>query len=338
MSGKNIVVLSGGTGGSRLAYLFSLLSKTWLGAFDHITFIVHSWDDGGNTRILRKKHGLLAMGDARKIILTIMEAQIPERISRRVWNMLSFRFPGQSRPAVGNFCLAAAMLNHGKRLLPAIEDFSSLCHLPEQFCVLPVSESSADIVATFDDGKEVRGQARIARLAAKESRHIASIRIDPEPQPLPGALEAISQASIIVLGQGSFWTSLSPVLMTPGVREAIIGNERAKVIQVLNLFAGKRGEIPDVSTGKIVRVTSELLGKPVDVALCNDSAKLLRCNEELRKMQDSLRNVDPEAKPLMVSHVSGPATQMVIRDYAKFGPKGAVHSMKVVCDILKYME
>jgi uncharacterized cofD-like protein len=70
---------------------------------------------------------------------------------------------------------------------------------------------------------------------------IASITLEPaDPPASPDALQAIADADWVVIGPGSWFTSVLPHLMVPALRRALVATS-ARVIVVLNL-AEQAGE------------------------------------------------------------------------------------------------
>jgi uncharacterized cofD-like protein len=85
----------------------------------------------------------------------------------------------------------------------------------------------------------VRGQVEVATTEGV----ITSIALEPpDPTPCPAALEAVRSADWLVLGPGSWFTSVIPHLMVPALREAIVRSD-ARVVVTLNL-AEQAGETP----------------------------------------------------------------------------------------------
>jgi uncharacterized cofD-like protein len=105
--------------------------------------------------------------------------------------------------------------------------------------VLPMAEAPLDIVASVlgldpdDPGARtiVRGQAEVA----STNGQVVSVRLDPrDPPASPDALLAIDAADWVVLGPGSWFTSVIPHLLVPALRKALV-TTRAKTIVTLNL-------------------------------------------------------------------------------------------------------
>ena len=77
----------------------------------------------------------------------------------------------------------------------------------------------------------VRGQVQIATTDGE----IVSVALDPErPAACPEAIAAILEADWVVLGPGSWFTSVIPHLMVPELREAL-ERTTARLVVVLNL-------------------------------------------------------------------------------------------------------
>ena len=82
---------------------------------------------------------------------------------------------------------------------------------------------------------------------------IDSIALVPsDPPAAPEALKAIEAADWVVLGPGSWFTSVIPHLMVPALRQALVG-AGAKAVVVLNLVA-EAGETPGFGPADHLRV------------------------------------------------------------------------------------
>jgi uncharacterized cofD-like protein len=85
----------------------------------------------------------------------------------------------------------------------------------------------------------VRGQVEVATSEGT----IQSVALDPpDPAPCPEAVLAVRAADWVVLGPGSWYTSVIPHLLVPDLCRAVV-DTRGKVIVVLNL-APQDGETP----------------------------------------------------------------------------------------------
>jgi uncharacterized cofD-like protein len=85
----------------------------------------------------------------------------------------------------------------------------------------------------------VRGQVEVATTAGT----IDSVWLEPEaPEACVEAVRAVREADWVVLGPGSWFTSVIPHLLVPALREALVQTD-ARVVVVLNLDeqAGETG-------------------------------------------------------------------------------------------------
>jgi uncharacterized cofD-like protein len=107
--------------------------------------------------------------------------------------------------------------------------------------VLPMATTPMDITARIrgaDPGEPagvsvVRGQVEVATSAGQ----IESVALVPEdPEACGEAVESIRSAEWVVLGPGSWFTSVIPHLMVPGLRRAL-AETRGRLVVVLNLEA-----------------------------------------------------------------------------------------------------
>jgi uncharacterized cofD-like protein len=98
----------------------------------------------------------------------------------------------------------------------------------------------------------VRGQVEVATTDGV----IASIALDPpDPTPCPEAVDAVHAADWVVLGPGSWFTSVIPHLMVPALRGAIVGCD-ARVVVTLNLDE-QAGETPGFGAADHLAVLAE---------------------------------------------------------------------------------
>lgn len=218
---RRVVALGGGTG--LPAVLTGL--RRHLPLECHITAVVTAADDGGSSGILRQQYGVLPPGDIRNCLIALA------RVAPEVTAALQCRLAVSSGPehAVGNLLLTAldmvaadeiAAIRLAARLL-GIED-----------AILPSTTTRVNLVANLADGRQVRGESAIPRSGARVLR----IAIDPpDAPPAPGVLAALAAADAVILGPGSFYTSVLATLIVPGIVDAIKATQGLKIF-VCNLM------------------------------------------------------------------------------------------------------
>ena len=215
--GPRIVAIGGGTGLSTL--LRGLKAHT-----SNLTAIVTVADDGGSSGALREELGIPPVGDIRNCIAALADAE------PLMSELLGYRFPGghdvQGGPvetergglgghAMGNLLLAAMTALEGGDFEEGVRRMNRV--LAVRGKVVPASATPINLVARTRDGVEVTGQSTIMRTPG-----IERVWIEPrEVQAAEDAIAAIADAEIVVLGPGSLFTSVLPVLLIPAIQRAV---------------------------------------------------------------------------------------------------------------------
>ena len=206
-----------------------------------VTGVVTVADDGGSSGRLRRELGMLPPGDLRKA-LTALAA--PDDGGRMWAEVFAHRFGGNGAlagHAVGNLLLAGLLdvlgdpvqvLEHAARLIGA------------RGRVLPMSteplDMEAEVVGLDSDPEAVRairGQVAIASTPGKV-RKVRLAAVDGDwrtPTACPDAVRAVQEADVVLLGPGSWFTSVLPHLLVPELHEALVRTPARRVV-VLNLI------------------------------------------------------------------------------------------------------
>lgn len=217
-SSKKVVAIGGGHGlGRMLAALKQFGSNA--------TGIVATTDNGGSTGRIRDCQGGIAWGDTRNCInQLITEPSISSM-------MFEYRFRGQGEldgHNLGNLMLTA-LDNLSVRPLEAINLIRSM--LKVDVNIVPMTEHPSDLTALSMEGRWVTGETNVDDMDERLRR----LDLSPEVPATKEAVQAIAEADCIVLGPGSFLTSIMPPLLLPEIGKAIADNTKAKVILVENL-------------------------------------------------------------------------------------------------------
>jgi uncharacterized cofD-like protein len=234
---QRIAVLGGGTG------QFNLLR----GLVEHnepelITAIPGTWDSGGSSGRLRTDLGVLPPGDARQCLIALMEDPRQRQVALRLFDdrLAEMNGPLQGH-SLGN--LIIARLDHihqgqDRGLEAARQLFQVRAN------VLPISPTRVELIARYQSGKELEGEAALDQRWQNEDfdpdDRLVRIYFNTKADGNPRALEAIARADKIVFSSGSLYGSVIPHLLVDGVQEAIMGS-RARVIFILNLMT-ERGQ------------------------------------------------------------------------------------------------
>ena len=210
---------------------------------DDLTAIVTVADNGGSSGRLRGEFGVLPPGDLRMALAALCgDDQWGDTWAR----VMQHRFAGEGEMrghVVGNLLIVGLWELLGDHV-DALDWVGRL--LGAKGRVLPMALTPMEITARVrglaEDPEElttVRGQVEVATTEGV----ITSIVLVPEDPPVsPAALAAIRDADWVVLGPGSWFTSVLPHLMVPALRQALV-ETGARVLVVLNLEeqAGETG-------------------------------------------------------------------------------------------------
>jgi uncharacterized cofD-like protein len=238
---QSVVAFGGGHGlHASLTALRLLLDDLTV---DQLTAIVTVADNGGSSGRLRDQFDVLPPGDLRMALAALCgDDQWGDTWAR----VLQHRFAGDgdmNGHVIGNLLIVGLWELLGDHV-DALDWVGRL--LGTKGRVLPMALTPMDITAQVrgrdgdpDELTTVRGQVEVATTEGV----ITSISLEPADPPVsPAAITAIRDADWVVLGPGSWFTSVIPHLMVPGLRDALVATE-ARVIVVLNLAeqAGETG-------------------------------------------------------------------------------------------------
>ena len=216
MSGPKVVALGGGHGLSASLAALKLVT-------DAITAVVTVADNGGSSGRLRDEFDVLPPGDLRMALSALCE----ESEWGHTWrDVLQHRFRGNGPVgghALGNLLIVALWdLNHDP--VAGLDLVARLLNARGR--VLPMAAVPLEIEAEVqgadgcgpDEVSTVRGQVAVASTTGR----VRSIALDPADPPAPAAtVQAVHDADWVILGPGSWFTSVMPHLMVPALRAAL---------------------------------------------------------------------------------------------------------------------
>jgi uncharacterized cofD-like protein len=132
--------------------------------------------------------------------------------------------------------------------------------------VWPVSVEQASVCAQYGDGSQTRGEVEVDA-GQTLGRPVQRIWLEPEVGIHPAVDGAIRTFDAAIIGPGSFYTSLMPILLVRGVREALQAMA-GPVVLVTNLLTEGRGMQGFTAAEAVTRI-GEAVGRPIDVAIVN---------------------------------------------------------------------
>jgi len=217
-AGPKVVAIGGGTG---LACVLTGLKRY----SRDITAIVSMADDGGSSGKLRQELGINPPGDIRKCLIALADEE------PLMSELLDFRFPEHELGghSFGNLFLTALARIRGD-FGEGVREANRILSVRGQ--VLPSTLERVLLVATHEDDSKTTGQA----LICKTDKRIKRLELRPDPQPVAGDIvKAIEEASLIVIGPGSLYTSVIPNLLIRGLADAL-ARSAAKKVFVCNIM------------------------------------------------------------------------------------------------------
>jgi uncharacterized cofD-like protein len=203
---------------------------------EDVTAVVTVADDGGSSGRLREEFGVLPPGDLRMAL----SALCVDSEWGHLWrDVLQHRFSGDgplAGHAVGNLLIVALwqLLQDPVDGLRVVGDL-----LGARGRVLPMSLQPLTIEADVDDPVTgtrgvVRGQVEVATTSGR----VGWVRLVPEDPPAnPDAVAAVLDADWVVLGPGSWFTSVCTHLLVPQLADALQRTPARRCV-TLNLAPG----------------------------------------------------------------------------------------------------
>ena len=205
----NIGCFGGGTGLPSL--LGGLKANPWL----RLNAVVTMFDSGGSSGQLRDELGVLPPGDIMKCALALARN---EAEARRV---LLSRLPSIDSKLAGHTggnLLLSMMEQYSGDFLSAVDGLRALLGCTGH--VWPVSVERASVCAEYSNGACTRGEVEVDR-GQSQGQFVKRIWLEPSVKIHPAVDEAIRKFDAVLIGPGSFYTSLLPIFLVGGVREAL---------------------------------------------------------------------------------------------------------------------
>ncbi len=197
-----------------------------------LTAIVTVADDGGSSGRLREEFPILPPGDLRMALAALCG---DDQVGRAWAEVLQSRFPGNGPlggHSIGNL-LIAGLWEKLPDPVAGLDMVAEMLHVRGR--VLPMSAVplviEADVIGADpshpDERQVVAGQVAVAEARGE----IAEVRLVPSAPPaVPEALAAVREADVVVVGPGSWFSSVIPHLLVPELAEAIMSTSARRIL------------------------------------------------------------------------------------------------------------
>ncbi len=290
MTGPRVVALGGGHG---LAVSLGALRLVT----DHVTAVVTVADDGGSSGRLRAEFGVLPPGDLRMALAALCD----DGLWGSTWSgALQHRFGGDGPLAghsLGNLLIVALWDQLGDTVA-GLDLVGRL--LEARGRVLPMAGQPLDIEADIRGHDQrhpervevVHGQHRVASTPGR----VEAIRLHPAaPASCPESLAAVTAADWVLLGPGSWFTSVLPHVLVPDLRRALVDTSARRLLN-LNLDVHRGETLGFRAVDHLASLARHAPDLRLDVVLADPS--VVDDEPALRAAADLL------GAQLVVSHVS----------------------------------
>ena len=252
----NVGCFGGGTG--MPSVLGGLKNNPWL----HLNAVVTMFDSGGSSGQLRDELGVLPPGDILKCALAL------SRNAREARRVLLARLPMLEHARLGGHTggnlLLSMMQRYSGDFLDAVDGMRALLGCRGR--VWPVTVEQASVCAEYGDGSVTRGEVEVDA-GQTSGRFVRRIWLEPEVSIHPTVAAAVRGLDAVIVGPGSFYTSLMPIFLVRGVADAL-AEMRGPIILIANLLTEGRGMMGFTAADAVARIEGAT-GRRVDVVITN---------------------------------------------------------------------
>ena len=299
MRSVDVVALGGGHG---LAASLQALRRVT----PHLTAVVGVSDDGGSSGRLREEFGIVPPGDLRMALAALCGDDTWGSTWARV---LQHRFSSKGDldgHSLGNL-LITALWEETDNLVEGLDWVARLLDAKGKvlpLCIEPL-EIYADVLTAAGQTDQVRGQVQVATTP----HAIQAIGLEPKnPQVCEQAVAAVRNADFVVLGPGSWYTSVLTHFQVPQMAQALHETTAARVL-VINLRP-QSGETEGYSAASYLEVLAKSYPDfKVDVVL----ADVNHVGQDSPKNAESLQELATDSGARLVlaplAKVNGPSDQ-----------------------------
>lgn len=238
---------------------------------DNVSIVISMADDGGSAGRLRRLYDIPPPGDLVSCMAALSTSLVPETS-----DFLTYRFPGErygkdneiAGQKIGNLMMVALRDITGS-FEKAIEVFQKIFNVKGTF--LPVADRPLSLTITTKKGTIAKGEETIDLGKFPWAEGIDTVTIEPADITAPEkVIEAIKNAEMLIGGPGDLYTTLIPVFIVPGVKEAILESKAEKVF-ILNV-ANKPYETNNYTATDFIDAVKKHLGSfPFTTVIANNN-------------------------------------------------------------------
>jgi len=248
-----IVTIGGGTG------MPVINEALVLGGFTQIKSIVATFDNGGDTgRIRTDERGqILANSDYWRSLISLWD----DGEQKAIWeNMLRYR-DGRGRNFGNTFFQFMSEKVDGLSNVGELFKKLTMANIVGE--VIPVSLKPAEVCFKTTSGKQYKGERYLDELRMSRD-YVTDLWLDPKIEANPRAIEAISEADLVIICPGSVHGSLLTNFLAGGMEKAFANSKAKKLLMVNLMTSGNEGMIKNQNEylelfGKYIKADFDLI-------------------------------------------------------------------------------
>ncbi len=232
-------------------------------------------DSGGSAGRLRKDFHIVSPGDIRRALIALANT------SPAIEKLFNYRFQaGQLKGHNFANLLIAGLELATDNYEQSIKEIKKILNIKHD--ILPVTLDKSNLCAVLENGKVVEGETNIDIPKHNGKLRIKKVFLKPKAKAYPKAIEAIKKADLIIIGPGDLYSTISQVLLTEDIPEAI-KKSKAKKVYICNLMT-KYGETNDFSVSDFTKEIEKYLQGDLDYVIFNTAKssdeRLKKCKKE----------------------------------------------------------
>jgi uncharacterized cofD-like protein len=258
---QQVTILGGGNGSS----ISIRAMKPYADHYD-ISAIIAMSDSGSSSGKLRQEFGVLPPGDILRAILAMSRYDF-ELLKSIFYDSRYTKHGILKGFGLGHLFLAFVEKYDGS-IINAIRPLAQALDVVGP--VFPVSLTQSDLCVELTNGDTVCGEHEIDRPNWDRSIKIVRAWLDTNPTVYERAAEEIRNSDVIILGPGSFYTSIIATLLPTGMREAIAASP-AKLVYVPGRAIEANGETGPERLSEFINTIHTYLPRQLDAVVYNTS-------------------------------------------------------------------
>ena len=184
----------------------------------------------------------------------------------------------------------AMLANHSNNFSRAVSGVSNVISIAGK--VLPSTEDRVSLGAVLSDGSRVHGRAGIVNVTQARGIPIEKIFLTPERcAPAPGVIKSIKEADLIIIGPGSLYTGILPILLIKEIADEIKKSKAVKIF--VSSIMTEAGQTDNYALSDYINAIHEHAGKGiVDFCVASDSDIMPEYIRMYNKKNSDLIDID----------------------------------------------